>query len=43
MRYRDRMIALDAAAVAAFASVGITAVIGQQLGPSAGSVDSVDA
>jgi hypothetical protein len=38
-----RMIALDAAAVSAFAAVGITAAIGQQLGPPAGSVDSVDA
>jgi hypothetical protein len=38
-----RMVALDSAAVAAFASVGIVAAINQQLGPPAGSVDSVDA
>jgi hypothetical protein len=38
-----RMVALDAAAVTAFASVGITATIGQALSGQSGSVDSVDA
>jgi hypothetical protein len=37
------MVALDSAAVAAFASVGITAAIGQALSGQSGSVDSVDA
>jgi len=39
----NRMIALDAAAVAAFAAVGITASIGQQLSGVPTSGDSVDA
>jgi hypothetical protein len=38
-----RMTPLDAQAVAAMAAVGIVATIGQQLGPPAGSVDSIDA
>jgi hypothetical protein len=38
-----RMVALDAGAVAAFAAVGITASIGQQLGPLPTGADSIDA
>jgi hypothetical protein len=38
-----RMIALDAAAVAAFASVGITTTIGQALSGQSTGGDSVDA
>jgi hypothetical protein len=38
-----RMVALDAAAVAAFAAVGITTSIGQQLSSLPTSSDSVDA
>jgi hypothetical protein len=38
-----RLIALDSSAVAAFAVAGIVAAIGQQLGPPAGSADSIDA
>jgi hypothetical protein len=37
------MVALDSAAVTAFANVGITAAINQQLSGSPGSADSVDA
>jgi hypothetical protein len=36
------MVALDNAAVAAFAAVGIVTSIGQQLGPLPTSSDSVD-
>ena len=38
-----RMIPLDSAAVSAFASVGITASIGQQLSSLPTSADSIDA
>ena len=38
-----RMVALDSGAVAAFAAVGITTVIGQQLSSLPTSSDSVDA
>jgi hypothetical protein len=39
----DRLIALDQAAVTAFANVGITASIGVPLSGPAGSGDSIDA
>jgi len=38
-----RMVALDAAAVSAFASVGITTAIGVPLSGPVGSGDSIDA
>jgi hypothetical protein len=38
-----RMIALDAAAVAAFAAVGITATTNQRLSGHSSGVDSIDA
>jgi hypothetical protein len=39
----DRLIALDSSAVAAFATMGITASIGVPLSGPAGSGDSIDA
>jgi hypothetical protein len=39
----DRLIALDQAAVTAFATMGITTTIGQPLSGPAGSGDSIDA